>query len=216
MSLSFSFSFEPQAFARASAAIRERIAVAATLAVRDAGRAAQTAGRADILAAGLGNRFAAALRLKLFPERKASINAAAYLYSKIPYAGVFESGATIRGNPRLWLPTDNVPIRRGGHRMTPQFYARNIGRLISVNVAGRPPMLMGVVPESAVKRAAGGPLKLSRRRRSPGFASRRARFVRVPMFIGLDRVRIEKRLRIADIAARERARLAEYYRRHIG
>jgi hypothetical protein len=215
MSLSFSFDFEPQAFARASAAIRERIAVAATLAVRDAGRAAQTAGRADILAAGLGNRFAAALRLRLFPERKASINAAAYLYSKIPYAGVFESGATIRGNPRLWLPTNNVPIRRGGHRMTPQFYARNIGRLISVNVAGRPPMLMGVVPESAVKRAAGGPLKLSRRR-SPGFASRRARFVRVPMFIGVNQVQIKKRLRIADIAARERARLPEYYRRHIG
>lgn len=212
----FDFAVAPQAFERATEAMRQRIAVAATLAIRDAGRNAQIAGRADIVAAGLGNRFAAALRLKLFPERnKASINAAAFLYSKIHYAGVFEHGATIRGHPRLWLPTDNVPARRGGHRVTPRFYAQNIGRLIFVR--GDPPLLLGVVPASAAARARakGGPLRLSGRRRRPGFATRAARFVRVPMFVGIESVTIGKRLNIAAIANRERNRLAEYYRRHV-
>jgi hypothetical protein len=214
--MQFVVDIDAEAFRRAAADVREQIAVAATLAIRDTGRNAQIAGRADILAAGLGNRFANALRLKFFPDRKPSINAAAWLYSKIPYAGVFETGATIRGNPRLWLPTDNVPSRRGGHRVTPRFYAQNIGRLIFVR--GDPPLLLGVVPASAVARARkkGGPLRLSGRRRRAGFAARAARFVRVPMFVGIRSVSIRKRLSIGVIVARERARLAAYYARHIG
>ena len=37
---------------------------------------------------------------------------AAFIFHKIRYAGVFEEGAVIRGQPLLWLPLGNVPVRR--------------------------------------------------------------------------------------------------------
>ena len=35
---------------------------------------------------------------------------AAFIFDKIRYAGVFEEGAVIRGQPFLWLPLAGVPL----------------------------------------------------------------------------------------------------------
>lgn len=214
MALGFSVTGASGSFQAAGKAIQEKIAVAATLAVRDAGKNAQTRGRTNIVAVGLGNKVAGALRLRFYPDKKKfSINNAALVYSKIFYAGVWEEGATIRGNPRLWLPTENVPSRRGLHRVTPQFYIRNIGRLISINVPGKPPMLAGLVPRSK-----GGKLQklsTSRRRKRSTFAKNKATLVPVIMFVGIDQVRLRKRTNINSIVDTERKKLGTYYFKHI-
>lgn len=214
MALAFRVTQSGGGFADSAKDIQTRIAVAATLAVRDAGSNAQARGRADITAVGLGNRVAAALRVRFYPDKKKySIDAAALVYSKVFYAGAWEDGATIRGNPRLWLPTSNVPTRQGQHRVTPAFYIRNIGRLISVNVPGHPPMLMGLVPRSKAGKLA--KLSTSKRRKRTTFATQRATLVRVPMFIGIDQVHLRKRTNINPIINSERAKLAQYYVSHI-
>ena len=53
----------------------------------------------------------------------------------MPFASVFERGVTIGGHPLLWLPIEqNLPAKV----KSPKQYGK---RLISVNVAGKPPLL---------------------------------------------------------------------------
>ena len=68
-----------------------------------------------------------------------SINAAAHVYHRIPYAWVHEEGATIHGQPLLWLPLSHAPDKIGRFRMTPRRYP---GPLQFVRRAGKPPLLV--------------------------------------------------------------------------
>ena len=75
----------------------------------------QAKGRADIAAAGFSRRWQNAFRVDVFPRgRKVSVDAAAWVFHKIPYAEVFEEGATIRGRPYLWIALPGTPTRIGG------------------------------------------------------------------------------------------------------
>ena len=72
---------------------------------------------------GLGaDGFSNALQSKAYPSSGVSLSPAAVIYSKIPYAGVFEEGATIAG--RLWLPIEaNLPLQARGKRWTPKGFS---------------------------------------------------------------------------------------------
>lgn len=201
-------------FALASTAIGKKIAIAATLAVRDAAETAKKEGRANIAAAGFSSKWQNALQDRFYPSgNKSSIDAAAVVYHKIPYSGVFETGAVIHGNPVLWLPLPNAPVRSGGRRLTPALYIRQFGSLISINRPGKPPLLAGLVPEISAQRQI---VKLGKpNRRSKKFASRAARLVRVPMFVGIAAVDIKKKFDIVAIVKRAASRLGEFYLRHI-
>ena len=87
---------EPGIFELAFLTPAEEIEEAAQAAVAAAGELAKTDARANILSAGLGGKFAKALRLNVYPKKGTSLKAAAQIFHKIPYAGVFEEGATIR------------------------------------------------------------------------------------------------------------------------
>ena len=99
-------------------------------------------GRADIAAAGLGAGFVKALRVDIYPQGRNSLNATAHIYHKIPYAGVFEEGAIIRGQPRLWLALPSTPKRYGRKPMTPELFAKSIGPLSFVKRPGKRPLLV--------------------------------------------------------------------------
>jgi hypothetical protein len=106
-------------------------AKAATAAIREAGEIAKRDGRASIAAAGFSRKWQNALRVNFYPPQGDSMRPAAFIFHKIRYAGVFEEGVVIGGQPLLWLPLPNVPLRRG-QPMTPSQYARSIGPLVSV------------------------------------------------------------------------------------
>src|SRR3954471_24126259 len=116
------------------------IAKAATAAVREAGEMAKRDGRASIAAAGFSRKWQNALRVNIYPPQGDSMRPAAFIYHKIRYAGVFEEGAIIGGQPLLWLPLPTVPLRRG-RPMTPSQYVRSVGPLVSVQRPGGPPLL---------------------------------------------------------------------------
>ena len=141
MTMRVKYVCRPGAFKEAFTAPYALMAQAAQQAVAQAGEEVKTAARASIASAGLGPGFVKALRVDIYPRRRNSLNASAHIYHRIPYAGVFEEGATIRGKPRLWIPLRSAPQKIGKKRMTPQEYVARVGPLQFVQLPGRNPLL---------------------------------------------------------------------------
>ena len=177
-------------------------------AVAAAGEMAKQLARTDIASAGLGQAFVNALRVDIYPRGRKSINASAHIYHRIPYAGVFEEGATIRGKPRLWLAVKSAPQEIGRKPMTPKLFNQRIGKLNFVKRAGKRPILFARVKAGKGKEPGTITVPRLRAAQRPGA---KGPFVSVPIFVALDSVTIRKRLNIAGIVRRARDRLPDLY-----
>lgn len=168
------FSAQESAVEKALEEIERTIADAAAGAVQDAAEMAVDEGRANIASAGFSTRWQKALTSNFYPNEGA--DPAAFIFHRIPFAGVFERGITIRGRPLLWLPIEqNLPPGI----TSPREYGK---RLVSVNIAGKPPLLFD--------------------------ADNR---LRGPLFFGTPSATIRKRFDLYRIFARAVDRLAEFY-----
>lgn len=205
-SLKLAYSYVTGQFAAAVADMQRPIARASSAAIKDAGARLKAEARADIGAAGFSSKWQNALRVDTFPKgSRPSIDAAAFLHHKIPYAAIFETGGTIRGKPFLWLPLKNVPKRIGRQRMTPALYREKVGPLRLVTRGGGPPLL---VADQAKTRSKKTTLSISSLRRgAAGGPGTRA----VPLFIGIRSVTEKKKFHIAAIAAKVRNDLPALY-----
>jgi hypothetical protein len=126
------FSEQQGVFDRLIEDIEKQIDDAKAGAVQDAAEFAIAQGQGNIAAAGFG-RSRQALQSKFFANEGG--DPAALVFFSMPFASVFERGATISGRPLLWLPIErNLP----GGIHSPRQYGR---RLVSVNVTGKPPLL---------------------------------------------------------------------------
>ena len=184
------------------------IVEAAHDAIAMAGDIVKREARNDIAASGLGQGFVNAMRVDIYPRGRKSINASAHVYHRIPYAGVFEEGATIRGNPRLWLAVKSAPQEIGRKPMTPKLFNQRIGKLNFVKRPGKRPLLFAKV--KATKGGDPGAITVPRLRAAqrPGA---KGPFVAVPIFVALDSVTIRKRLNITGIVRAARDRLPQLY-----
>jgi hypothetical protein len=174
---------------------QKRIATAATGAMRDAAALIKRNGRASIGSAGFSNRWQNAWRGKSFPANGVSLKPAAIAYHKIPYAGVFEQGATISGKPLLWIPLPNVPMGNGGRRMTPQTFVKTIGPLYSIRSGGKP-MLAAVIKATDARAAKSLSLALLRRGRNP---KGRGKVWLVPLYVGVSAVSDPKKFNLKAV-----------------
>lgn len=157
--------------------IEKQIYEAKAGAVQDAAALAIAEGRANVAGAGFPARWQEAVRSRFYPNKQSG-DPAAIVFDVIPFAGVFETGATIRGRPLLWLPLgDKAGVR------SPRQYP---GKLVSVNVRGKPPLLF-----DAAKREVG------------------------PLFVGVRTVTLRRRLDIARIFKLAAARVGEFYEQRI-
>ncbi len=170
---------------RAMKAHEKRLAAAATAAMKDVADLAKQRGRANIAAGGFGPKWQNALRSTVYPQRGTSIDAAAYIRHKIPYAFVFEEGARISGKPLLWLPLPNVQERYRGKAMTPRFYSQAIGPLHSLRNTKKP-LLAGYVTANSNR------TRLTVAKLRAGHRAPAARRVSVPVFIGVPIVNVRK------------------------
>ncbi len=205
------YRYEKGSFEEAFRAPYAAMAAAAQGAIAAAGNIVKSRGRADIAAAGLGAGFVKALRVDIYPQGRSSLNATAHIYHKIPYAGVFEQGATIRGRPRLWLTLPSTPQRQGRKPMTPELFRKSIGPLSFVKRPGKRPLLVAKAKKGKGKTMT----KVSLARfRSGGRGE--GPFVSVPVFVGLDSVSISKRLNITGIVRNARDRLPQLYASFFG
>ena len=198
------YAYQQGSFEAAFRAPYAPMAAATQGAIAAAGNIVKAEGRADIVAAGLGAGFVKALRVDIYPQGRNSLNATAHIYHKIPYAGVFEDGATIRGQPRLWLALPSTPQRYGRKPMTPELFAKSVGPLSFVKRPGKRPLLVAKAKKGK------NMTKISLARfRSGGRGE--GPFMSVPVFVGVDSVSIRKRLNISGIVRSARDRLPQLY-----
>ena len=194
--------------------LHKRIATAATNAMKEAGATVKAEGRAAIAAAGFSKKWQNAFRVNLYPDRgnTISVTPAALAFHKIPYADVFETGATITGSPLLWLPLPNVPTwvsgTMGGRvHMSPAAYIRSIGPLHLILRPGKPPLLAGYMAGGGIITVA--KLKAGNRPGRPGGPT--PKLVSVPLFFGLDQVSLRQRFNLRAVFAKAEASLGRLY-----
>jgi len=150
-------------------AIRDKekpVAEAAVMALRETAANAVQQGRKDIAAAG---------RTKGASEGgAASLNATATIFHRYGIAEVFEYGATISGKPLLWIPTTPgaPPPKKSGKK------------LVSVNIAGKPPMLFDAADRDRHKK---------------------------PLYVGVKQVRIAQKFHIRDIVKENMKHMGELF-----
>ena len=119
---------------------QQPVAVAAEAALRDVAAQSVQDGRKDIAAAGPGFSHAqwlSGLQYRTFDDRaggQATLSGKAVIFHKYGIAGVFESGATIKGAPLLWIPTQKGLARLGGARRP----SRSGKKLTFATVRGTP------------------------------------------------------------------------------
>lgn len=201
-------------YANGVASYQEPMARAVTGAFRDAARDIQAGGRARMLGAGLGPRFAREYRVLVFPRRQFSLAPTLRGTHRRGFANIFERGGTIRPKKRslIWIPLRTAPRRIAGKRPTPRLYQQHIGPLVSINNPGKAPLLAGKSLRAITGRATVSQLKTgarhaaSRRTGGPG-----RRTVTVPMFVGVPQARIGARLHITPLFALAAARLPGLY-----
>lgn len=193
-------------FEKALREVRQPIAEAATAAVREAAEGAKKEGRLDIAGAGFGKKWQNALRADVYPSRGVSMSPAALMRHKIPYAHVFEDGATITGKPLLFLPLPTVPLGGTGKPLTPKQFTARIGPLTPVRGKSGRVLLVGKGSRATILRATD---KVTRLRR--GAVKRGILRQSVPLFVGVPRVTIRKKFNLRAIFARAGDKLGELY-----
>ncbi len=133
------FRFKPGDFRQALKSNLDQMAKALTGAMGETALAAKNAARANITSAGFSPKVSNAMRANVYPAQGVSLSPAALVFNKISYSQIFQTGGTITGDP-LWLPIEaNLP--GGSVKWTPRRYAQSVGKLVSVNIPGRPPLL---------------------------------------------------------------------------
>lgn len=183
-------------------AIGKPFAVASTRAMDRLKNDVKTQGRAEIGRGGFSQKWKNALRVDRFPTRGASINAALWIWHKIPYAGIFETGGTIHGHPLLWVPLASMPKKIGGKRPSPRSYKAAGNKLIYVDRGSAPPLLVGKPPSGFRK---------GRTKASKSLHARYANSALAPLFIGLDVSRIRKRFALQKVFEAVSNRLVGYF-----
>jgi len=183
---------------------------AVTTAMREAGTGLKTAWRAQITGAGLGARLARTIRSEQFPKGRASLNAAALVWSKAPVIiGAHDTGPLIRSKDGFWLaiPTAAAGKSLRGGRITPGEWERRTGLRLRFVYRRRGPSLLVAEGRLNTKGRAFGGLTRPHRGHGPASPSRSKTgrgLAPVPIFLLVPQVRLKKRLDLARDAGRAR------------
>lgn len=195
--------------------MEEPIAAAATTAMRGVANLVKIDGASDIARAGFSARWQKALSTRVYPVGRNSMRAAVFVQHKIPYAGVFEDGATIAGKPMMWIPIPGTPASigsgRGRRRLTPATLATDVSDLVSFRSKSGVPLLGARVRVTGERATAAKPkVSLSLLRRQNNYGGRGV-LRTVPLFFGVSTVNITKKFNIRQVCAKARNRIPSLY-----
>lgn len=172
---------------------QDTIARAATATMRDVADLGKKAGRAAVASGGFSRKWQGSIQSKVFPPKGNSLHPAALVYSKISYAGVFQTGATITGKPTLWLPLPGAPRKPGGRQLSPAQYIDIVGPLMKIKSRSGRPLLIGRTAK-ITNRTGGGRFgrlkKIAGNRVGP---SVRLTGQSIPLYVGISSVNIPQK-----------------------
>lgn len=184
--------------------------------------------RADLNIEAAGGKFATSKRFRsatkviAYPNSQGAkaLDPAVELNNKIPFAGVFENGEVIHGNPIMWLPLTSTPLRVGSRRVTPStFETLTGGKLIPFRDPQTGNLLLGVrvkVPKSV---AAGdkslNKLSLNKIKRFVAGEAKTGVEVTFPVFVAIRLTTIRKRLDMRGVAESASAEWPGLYARNM-
>jgi hypothetical protein len=201
------------------------VAKAATLAIKDAGAMLKSEARSMIAGAGFSVKWQKAYRVKIYPERKFSVDAAAFGYFNpgLHYSDIFATGGQIHGHPFLWIPFSTTPtFDRRRASAAAKDYARKGVKLVSFKSKSGRPLLAATVLVSKAQANSGRKIKLTTadilagskkyrgKRNVPGMVKKA-----VPLFFGVSTITIKKRLEWAGVQVRVQEAVPGLYSRAI-
>jgi hypothetical protein len=159
---------------------------AVSAAILEASSGLKSDWRREITGAGLGDRLARTIRSAQYPKVKASLNAAALVWSNAPViVGAHETGPLILSKSGLWLaiPTAAAGKTARGGRISPREWERRRGLQLRFVYRSRGPSLL--VAEGRLNSRGLG--VASRAKTGRGMAT-------VPIFLLVPQVKLRKRL----------------------
>lgn len=221
MSLRTTYQFATGQFDQAMQEIYAPISEAGKAAMKEAADEGKTLIRSRIAGAGFSKKWQNAMRADVYPKKGDSANAAVHFYHKVGYAGVFAEGEEITGNPMLWLPLPWAPKKLARKKLTPERFAAGVGDLVSMRSRSGRPMLGARMAVSKAAKRKGPPYKvtisaLNRGSQGGATASGRVRnIVTVPLFLGIERVKIGRKFDVQGAVDDIAARLPEMYLKHL-
>lgn len=165
---------------------------AVSAAILEASSGLKSDWRREITGAGLGDRLARTIRSAQYPKGKASLNAAALVWSNAPViVGAHETGPLIRSKTGLWLaiPTAAAGKSARGGRITPSEWEQRRGLQLRFVYRSRGPSLL--VAEGRLNSRGLG--VSSRAKTGRGMAT-------VPIFVLVRQVKLAKRLDLSRSA----------------
>lgn len=165
---------------------------AVSAAILEASSGLKSDWRREITGAGLGDRLARTIRSAQYPKGKASLNAAALVWSNAPMiVGAHETGPLIRSKGGLWLaiPTAAAGKSARGGRITPREWEQRRGLQLRFIYRSRGPSLL--VAEGRLNSRGLG--VASRAKTGRGMAT-------VPIFLLVRQVKLTKRLELSRSA----------------
>lgn len=209
MSLRVIYEFVAGEFEQAMGGISFPIEEAAVAAITEAGDIVKREGRAQIASAGFSIKWQNALRVNIYRNR--GLDAAAFIYHKIPYAGVFERGERIAGKPTLWVPLSSTPKKVGAKKMTAKLYSDEIGRLFPIRIKGKRFLASKVGLSKANARRAVPKLSNAMLRKGASGGGKGGSTRAIPLFVEALSVKMPDRLNIREITEATAARLGAIY-----
>jgi len=193
------------------------VSEAGLAAIQEIGEKVKRDGRAQIAAAGFSLRWQNALRVNIYKPGQTKVAgelAAAWVYHAIPYAGVFERGATV--NAKMWVPLPWAPKKIGRRRMSPDAFVATANRSLFPIRRGGKTYLATSIAMSGRAAKSGLASKYSSTALRRGRTGRGDGAVRrlVPLFVSVSSVTFKKRLSLLNVVERAANTLAEAYFRH--
>ena len=165
---------------------------AVSAAILEASSGLKSDWRREITGAGLGDRLARTIRSAQYPKGKASLNAAALVWSNAPMiVGAHETGPLIRSKSGIWLaiPTAAAGKSARGGRISPKEWEQRRGLQLRFVYRSRGPSLL--VAEGRLNSRGLG--VASRAKTGRGMAT-------VPIFLLVRQVKLAKRLDLSRSA----------------
>jgi hypothetical protein len=202
------FTFQASDLVKGLSETEGQIAQSVTDAMRAVTEGLKTDLRADVVAAGLGQRLANTWRGRTFPEGRVSIGAAAFVWSKAPnIIDAFDRGAVIRSSRGFFLAIPTAAAGATGRglsgkreRITPGGWERRTGmRLRFVYRRGGPALL--VADNVRLSRQGLAKANTGRSRSGAEYTRMKDRVTAV-IFILVPQVTMPKLLNVQDVAAR--------------